>query len=144
MRGQQSLEYLVIVATTIGIVLGGVVLYYTFSQYSAGEATGSRIQLIGSQLVSTAERTYRQGAGVRESLVVNLPGEVRRIYVDQMTGEELVIEYDTLFGTTDAVFYTDIPLNVSMPDGNVTNALHGNVQFRFDSSGTSVSVQTVG
>lgn len=150
-RAQMSVEYLLILAFVIAILVPGVLLYYTYSKSSSGNIKEVQLERIGQEMIDTAERAGEQGEGSWLSLDANLPQSVRWINV---TGaDELTILYEGVVGLTEAVFFSDEDLcaNTTAPISNSCNQgsvfvedVHGgHVSFQFTRANGFVGIKEV-
>jgi hypothetical protein len=137
MRGQISVEYLIIIGIALGILIPGILFFYTYSQSSEGSTTNAHLNDVGLKMVATAKGTYAQGIGAWQTLEVTLPPEVTRVYV---SGTELVFVYDTPSGLSEAVFFSTINMTSPTTDGNITAVHPGVTRFRFTSEGPRVLI----
>lgn len=139
MRGQVSIEYLVILGLTIGILIPAVFFFYQYSKSDAGASTSAQVNDIGLRMVSTTKSTYALGNGAWQTMEFVMPETVTRVYVTP-NKDELVIVYDTVFGPTDAVFYSNVNMTPNPPDGNISAAHPGRTRYRFTSNGREVNI----
>lgn len=103
---QSSLEYLIVLAFTMAILVPAIYLFYASSRSSAQEITETQVQAIGSTIVENVRFTYYSGKGSKITLEINMPAGVERVYV---TGRrEIVFELNTDVGTTEMVFFSDV------------------------------------
>jgi len=93
------------------LVVSGIGVIYQYSQRSNDELKVSAIDKIGTDLVDTVEKVYYIGGDSWETLRIQVPAEVNAIY--QLNTNELVIEYENFGGLSQAVFFTDVPINMS-------------------------------
>jgi hypothetical protein len=147
-RGQISLEYLVIIGIALGLLIPGVVFFYAFTKTSEGTSASSRLSDIGLRTVSTAKSVQALGRDAWLTVEFNLPSEVTRIYVNNSAPSggimaELVFEYDTPQGPSQAVFFSSVNLTTPYPDGNVTLPHPGIMRLRATSQGAVVNLTEV-
>ena len=109
--GQSAFEYILVVGVAMLLIVPGAYLFYNYSVRSGDELTRSRVEAVGNDLVDTAEKVYFIGENSWETLDVDAPDEVRWIYI--VNNSELVIEYDSHVGISDAVFFSDV--NITTP-----------------------------
>jgi len=141
MRGQVSVEYLVIIGLAIGILIPGVLFFYGYSQSNIGSTTASRLNEIGLRLVSATRSTYALGTNAWQTVEFTMPDAVTRAYVNDT---ELVFTYDTQFGQADAVFFSTVPLTTSdVDDGNISIVHPGQTRYRLTSQGSTVNITEV-
>lgn len=137
MRGQISVEYLIIIGIALGILIPGVMFFYTYSQSNEGSTTNAHLNDVGLRMVGTAKSTYAQGIGAWQTLEITLPPDVTRVYVNDT---ELTIVYETQNGISEAVFFSSVNMTAPNSDGNVTVARPGVIRLRFMSQGSKVLI----
>lgn len=137
MRGQISMEYLVIVGITLGILIPAVFFFYNYSKSDAGSTTSAQVNEIGLRMTSTTKSTYALGTGAWQTLTFVMPESVTRIHVDD---DELVFTYDTAIGPSEAVFFTTINMTTAHADGNISTVHPGVTKYRFTSQGNSILI----
>jgi len=128
MRGQISLEYLIVIGIAMAIIIPGVLFFYSYTRAGSASSTAGLFNDIGLQMVSTAKSTYASGTGARQTIDVVMPDSVTRIY---MSGSELIIVYDTPHGPSEAVFFPEVPIFTPYADGNLSLAHPGLTRYRF-------------
>lgn len=146
--GQLSIEYVFVVAFTFAIILPGIYFFYTYSQSSAAGLAAAQYDKLGQEILATAIETVAQGKGSWITLDVLVPRTVRNLSVSE-DGSELIISYDTPYGPTEAVFFSD-EMNLSGL-GNpgtrtiyVGNAHGGRLSLRFIAgSANTVGIQEI-
>ncbi len=147
-NAQISLEYLIIVGVALGVLLPGVYFFFTYTKSNIEGTTNDRLNDIGLQMLSTAKSTYALGAGARQTIEFVMPQNVQSIQL-QKNGTELVFVYDTPYGLSEAVFYSNVQLvNASgVADINYINLTvepHPGVsRYVFESYSSNVSVSEV-
>ena len=105
-RAQSALEYMMIVALALGIIVPTTYLFFRYSSESNIKLIDSQINEIGGSMVDTAETVYFSGEGSKIILEVNMPENVRDIYI--ISNRELVFNLTTNIGETEAVFFSTI------------------------------------
>ena len=110
-KGQGAFEYVMIVGIAMLIIVPGALIFYNYSMRSSDELTRSRIEMAGNDIVDSVEKVYYIGENSWETIEVNLPENVRWIYI--LSNSELVIEYDSSGGMSRAVFFSDV--NMTTP-----------------------------
>ncbi len=107
-RAQSAVEYLFIVALALTLILPASFLFFDFSKSSEGAVISAQINRVGTEIISKAEEVYVIGNNSRVTLELTLPDNIESVII---YGEsEIVISYYALGGTTQAVFFTDIPI----------------------------------
>lgn len=139
MRGQISVEYLIVIAVALGILVPGVLFFYSYTKSGEATATNTQINDIGLRMVSLVKSTYALGNGAWQTLEITMPATVTRVYVNE---SELTFIYDTPSGPSEAVFFSNINMIGTTPDGNltITNTHPGLTKYRFTSYGNRVMI----
>jgi hypothetical protein len=135
--GQISVEYLIIIAVAIGILIPGIFLFYSYSQSGLGSTTSARVNEIGLRTISMTKSTYALGSGAWQTMEFAMPEEVTRVYVQ---GAELTFIYDTHLGASEAVFFSPITITTPLIDGNISHPHNGITKYRFVSTGSGVFI----
>ena len=102
-KGQSSLEYLLIVGITFAIIIPTTYLFYNYSKESSQEISDSQITKIGRDIVDTAELIFYSGQGSKTTLQLNIPKNVEKALI--IDGKELVFNVTTSFGISEIVFF---------------------------------------
>jgi len=110
-KGQTAVEYMMIVALTLGIIVPTTYLFFRYSSESNIKLIDSQINEIGRNIVDTAETVYFSGEGSKIILEVNMPENVRDIYI--ISNREIVFNLTTNIGETEAVFFSSINITSS-------------------------------
>lgn len=145
-RAQISLEYLVIVGVALALLLPGVYFFFAYSKGSIEGTTNNRLNDIGLQMVSTAKGSYALGNGARQTIEFVMPEGVEEIRLNSSTsgsGTELMFVYNTPYGLSETVFFSDIILLNQTNDssGIIAVTPHPGVsRYRFDSHAQNVSI----
>ncbi len=146
-KGQISVEYVMIIAFTFAVLIPGIYFFYSYSQGSSSSLSSSQYNKLGQEMLSTSFKALAQGSGSWLTLDAIIPVNVEAINITG-GGKELVVQYDTSVGATEAVFFSDVTLTTDpagdQQDGSVfLNAVHsGRTTFRFTaSSNDTVTVQ---
>ena len=106
LKGQSSLEYLMIVALTFAIIVPTTYLFYNYSKESSQEITDAQIIQFGRTLVDTAESIFYSGQGSKTVLDMNVPEKiVSAVIID---GKEFVLNMSTPFGISEVVFFSSV------------------------------------
>ncbi len=147
--GQLSLEYILILAFTIGVLIPGIYFFYLYSQSTASGLSTTHYATIGKTFSSAAMQVAAQGSGSWKVLSVNLPDNVQNVTVAG-DGGELVFTYLTKAGLNKAVFFTDVKLSAGLPNTSRANggifkdgAHAGRASFRLTASNGFVSLQEI-
>src|SRR3989338_5765913 len=76
---QSSLEYLLVVALTLAIIVPTTYLFYNYSKESSQEITDSRITNLGRSIVDTAESIFYSGQGSKATVELDVPDNIASI-----------------------------------------------------------------
>jgi hypothetical protein len=137
MKAQISVEYLIIIAVAIGILIPGVLFFYSYSSGSNSGTTSSQLNEIGLRMVAVVKSTYALGIGARQTVEFVMPSTVTRAYADNA---ELVFVYETPNGPSEAVFFSTIGMNTTLSNGDIAVAHPGLTRYRFISLGKTVLI----
>ncbi len=124
---QVSFEYILVVGIALLIIVPGAMLFYNYSVRSGDELTRSRIDMVGNEIMDSVEKVYYIGENSWETIKVDVPDSVRRIYV--LNNYELVIEYESYVGTSEAVFFSDINMTTPYPQGSISDEVHAGLNI---------------
>nr|MCK4929630.1 hypothetical protein [Nanoarchaeota archaeon] len=124
---QVSFEYILVVGIALLIIVPGAMLFYNYSIKSGDELTRSRIDMVGNEIMDSVEKVYYIGENSWETIKVDVPDSVRRIYV--LNNYELVIEYESYVGTSEAVFFSDINMTTPYPQGSISDEVHAGLNI---------------
>jgi len=80
-KAQSAIEYLMIIALTLAIIVPTTYLFFRYTSESNVEITYSQINQIGRQILNTAETGYFSGKSSKIILEVNMPEGIDDIYV---------------------------------------------------------------
>jgi len=141
-HGQVSIEYLMILAFIFATIIPGIYFLYSYSVSSADTISAAQFERIGSDILSTALQTAALGRGSWLQLDANIPEAVEDINISD-SGSELVITYQTQAGTSQAVFFSDVPLSTGAgADGSIfAGKPHSGINsFRFVKGNTVVQI----
>lgn len=128
-RGQGAFEYILVVGIAMLLIVPGVMLFYNYSLKSNDEVMRSQINMIGNDIMDAVEKVYYIGEYSWQSLKIDIPNKVSNIYV--LDNSELIIEYHSYSGTSQAVFFSDVNISGggnSIPDPpgavSISNSMH--------------------
>jgi hypothetical protein len=143
--GQASFEYIMLVAIVLLFVVSGIGIIYQYSQRSNDEVNVASIDRIGQDIIRTAEKIYYIGGNSWESIRFNVPSSVKGMYI--MDNSEIVIEYESYGGVSQAVFFSSV--NITSPYysggvGNLTDFFHpGTNTLKFSAVGSTVIIEEI-
>ena len=144
-KGQSSFEYIALVAMVLIFVVAGVGIIYSHSKGQTDDVQMRSIESIGRDIINSVEKVYYIGGDSWETLKVNVPNNVRDMYI--LNNNELVIEFESYNGVNEAVFFSDINITtpyVSGSTANLSGFFHpGNNMFKVTSQGANVSIEEV-
>lgn len=134
-RAQVSVEYLIIIAFTFAILVPALYFFSSFSQTSSNSIAMAQNTRLGNEMMATVVKVVAQGSGSWRTLETSIPAGVTDINVTG-DGQELIIIFDSPYGETRAVFFSDVLLNASLtpgPNGSLfqAGAHQGYAKFRF-------------
>ncbi len=136
MRSQVSVEYLVILGVILVIMVPAGFLLFERARQTTDQISSSQVIRIGNDLVNSIIAVYSLGKNSWTTLEVNFPENTQAFYVNG--DNEIVAEFDTNKGRSEAIFFTDIPLQTPF-NGNITNEFHsGTFKIKIVSQGDSI------
>ena len=137
-KAQSALEYLMIIALVLGIIVPVTYLFFKYSSESNAEIVDSQIIKIGRNIIDTAEIVYFSGEGAKIVVELNMPEGVDDIYI--LSNRELVFEVTTEIGETESVFFSSVDILIA-EDGDLTEiAGFGLKKIKIESEGTQVLI----
>ncbi|MCH8067235.1 MAG: hypothetical protein IIC69_01500 [Nanoarchaeota archaeon] len=109
-KAQSSLEYLLIVALVLGLIIPITYLFFRYGSQSNEQIIDSQINQIGNTVVDTAEIVYYSGEGAKIILELKIPESIDS--VDILGDRELVFTRSSEIGENQMVFFSsvDIPI----------------------------------
>jgi hypothetical protein len=127
--GQGAFEYILVIGIAMLLIVPGVVLFYNYSLKSNDEVMRSQINMIGNDIMDAVEKVYYIGEYSWQSLKIDIPNKVTNIYI--LDNSELVVEYHSYSGVSEAVFFSDINITpggnaIPSPPGavSISNSMH--------------------
>ncbi len=143
-KGQAALEYLLIVAFAFAVILPGVFFFYNYTQNTQSQAKAAQVQAIGQDILFKAKKSYGLGKNTWLTVEVKIPESVKDIRIEPTGSEkarELVIDYQTGRGVSEAVFFSDIDLKSGHSEGKLSKEVTpGIATFEILSKGSYVVV----
>ena len=118
-KGQSSLEYLLIVALTFAIIIPTTYLFYSYSKESSQEINDAQVTKLGRTLIDTSESIFYSGQGSKTVLQLNVPDNVAGAAI--IDGRELIINITTSFGTNEIIFFSSVNITTTSLNCNVKN-----------------------
>mgnify|MGYP001250252327 CR=1 FL=1 len=135
-KAQSAVEYLMIIALTLGIIVPTSYLFFRYSSESNVQIVDVQISQIGRNIMDTAETVYFSGESSKIVLEINMPENVVDVYI--LANRELVFEVSTEIGETDVVFFSDVPI---AEDGDLSDiAGFGSKKVKIQSDGNQALI----
>ena len=110
-KSQSSVEYLVIIALTLGIIVPTTYLYFNYGSETNVRIIDAQINQIGRSMIDTAENVYYSGESSKIILQLNMPDNVRNAFI--INNRELVLNVTTVLGENEAVFFSAVNITSS-------------------------------
>ena len=117
-KAQSAVEYLMIIALTLGIIVPTSYLFFRYSSESNVQIVDVQVTRIGRNIIDTAETVYFSGESSKIVLEINMPENVEDVYI--IADRELVFKVITELGETEIVFFSDIDIIIA-EDGDLTD-----------------------
>ena len=137
-KAQSALEYLMIIALAMGIVVPITYMFFQYSSESNVQIIDVQVTQIGRNIIDTAESVYYSGEGSKIVLEINMPENVEDVYI--IADRELVFKVITELGETEIVFFSDIDIIIA-EDGDLTDiAGVGRKKVEIQSDGNQVLI----
>ena len=110
LKSQSALEYLMVMALILGIIVPVTYLFYKYSSDSNTQILDAQLNRIGRTIIDTAESVYYSGESSKITIELKMPGGIDEIEILQ--NRELVFTYSSETGIREAVFFSslDIPI----------------------------------
>ena len=106
---QSSVEYLMIIALTLGIIVPTTYLFFNYGSESNVKLIDSQINQIGRSMIDTAENVYYSGESSKIILEINMPENIKDAFI--LNNREIVFNITTSLGENQMVFFSAV--NVS-------------------------------
>ena len=103
---QSSLEYMIILAFTLAILVPSIYLFYNYSTDSREQIIDAQVSEIGKKMIENSKFVHYSGQGSRITLDVDMPIGVKKIYV--VGKRELVFELELRTGDSQMVFFSSL------------------------------------
>jgi hypothetical protein len=114
-KTQSALEYLLIIALVLGIIVPTTYLLFRYTSESNVQIIDSQINQIGRNIIDTAETVYFSGEGSKIILEINMPEGIDNISI--LRKRELVFNITTELGAAEVVFFSSIDIDITSDDG---------------------------
>jgi hypothetical protein len=116
-KSQSTIEYLVIVALTLGVLVPAAYLFFSQSSESNARIVESQVNALGTRIIDNAESIYFSGEGSKVTLEIEVPEDVRDINITE--NRELIFRVKTEAGESELIFFSSIDLISDDCTGNV-------------------------
>ena len=113
-KAQASVEYLLVIAGTLAILIPFGLVFITQSRDSKIQANQQQIAYIGNDIITQAEYLYNTGGFSKRTLEHQLPSNVVNVTVIPQT-RELTFYSEGSTGRQATVFYSKVPINGRFP-----------------------------
>lgn len=107
-RGQSSVEYIMIVAVSLLMIVPATILFMNYTSDSKASVVSSQVFKVGTELVVTAEQMYSVGHNSWQTIELLIPEELVSVTVYNGSTSELVLSYGD--PASDVVLFSNIPL----------------------------------
>lgn len=122
-KAQSALEYLMIIAITLGIIIPTTYMFFRYSTESNAKLIDSQVNQIGKGIIDAAETVYFSGEGAKVILDINMPKEVEDI--DIIARKELVFKLAPPVNA-ELVFFSHIRVPIISNDTDTRCIDYGN------------------
>lgn len=142
-KAQPALEYLMIIALVLGIIVPTTYFLFRTTSESNVKILYSQINRIGNNIIDTAETVFFSGEDSKIVLEVNMPKGITRAKI--LANRELVFEVVSELGTTEAVFFSSPTIPIISDDSAVGCVNNGNCDLS-DLTGEGlkrISIETI-
>ena len=105
-KGQSSLEYLLIIDLTLGIIVPTTYIFYNYSVESSQEISDAHVMKIGTSVIDAAESMFYSGLGSRTTLELNIPQNAKSVQI--VDGKELIFNITSNIGVSEILFFSKV------------------------------------
>jgi len=137
-KAQSALEYLMVIALVLGIIVPVTYLFFNYTSGSNIEIVDAQVNRIGRNIIDTAESVYYSGKSSKIVVELNMPENVEDVYI--IAERELVFKVITELGETETVFFSDIDITIAEDDDLTDIAGVGRKKVKIESDGTKVLI----
>jgi hypothetical protein len=123
-KAQSALEYLMVIALVLGIIVPTTYLLFRYTSESNIQILDSQTTKIGRSIIDTAKSVYFSGEGAKMTLEINMPEGVDKVYI--LSNRELVFNLTTEIGETEIVFFSSVYINITSDDTSAECTTSGN------------------
>src|SRR3989338_6986373 len=113
-KAQPALEYLMIIALVLGIIVPTAYLLFRTTSESNAQILYSQINQIGNKIIDTAETVFFSGEGAKIVLDINMPEGITNAEI--LANRELVFDIVSELGATESVFFSPITIPIISDD----------------------------
>lgn len=129
-RGQYSLEYLIVIGIAFIITIPLIAVFYAHQTSLKEEVVSSQTSKIASQLVKEADSLYYIGYPSKKTLRLYFPSNIKyteiknnyiKFIIDKSSGDSEIVEYSVanLTGAIETFEGTHVIVIETMPDSSV-------------------------
>lgn len=137
-KAQSALEFLMIVGISLVLIIPALLLFFYFTQDATYATITSRVENIGNAMIETAQQVYFYGNEAREVLTIDFPQKVLSLEIQN--NHEIVFTLEVPGGTTQTVFYSEIPMNGTFTEEDVTQGIK---QIKFENNQSMIEVSEI-
>jgi hypothetical protein len=137
-KAQSALEYLMVIALVLGIIVPVTYLFFNYTSGSNIEIVDAQVNRIGRNIIDTAESVYYSGKSSKIVVELNMPENVEDVYI--IAERELVFKVITELGETETVFFSDIDITIAEEGDLSSLAGSGLKKVKIESDGTKVLI----
>ncbi len=112
-RAQFSLEYLLVIAFGMMLILVISVVYFAQTREISLDRQQTLLNIMGNDIVTTASNVYYAGPLSKKTLRYGIPAMVNNIYV---ADNAFIFNVTTNGATYDLVFYANVPIIGYFPE----------------------------
>ena len=112
MKGQISVEYLLVIGFVAIITIPLIILYYKFTTDASDEIITSQINQIARKIVDSAESVYFLGSPSQTTIKVYIPNKIKGASLDN---KEVVFNVTTRAGISEIVQVSSVDLTGDLP-----------------------------
>ena len=112
MKGQISVEYLLIIGFVAVITVPLIILYYTYTSDSSDEIITSQIDQIARKIVDSAESVYFLGSPSQTTVKVYIPNQIKGASLDN---KEVLFNVSTRTGVSEIVQVSSVDMIGNLP-----------------------------
>lgn len=116
-RGQIAVEYIMIIAITLMIIIPGVFLFRNFAFESNDRLIDKRLSEVSSYLIGKARKMYYYGPPSRSVINIEMPPQVNKMYIVRYSAadpadDEYYLGFEVLDsgGRKEYIYSSEIPI----------------------------------